>query len=62
MHDVTVFGLWHMHIYYILTKHIAQFNQLAKKLVNSLAISHARQEAKYRIYYIQDNDSGSIFS
>ena len=32
-------ALWHMSIYCILFEHVAKFNQLAKKHVNSLAIS-----------------------
>ena len=39
-------------------------NQQAKKFINSLAISFQgllRQEAKYRIYYLHDDDLGNAF-
>ena len=38
-------------------------NQLAKKLVSSLAVSPmATQEAKSKIYYLNDDDYDNIFS
>ena len=54
-----------MRIYDILFEHIAKsINCPRNSLVRSLSLSQdlQEQEAKYRIYYLRDNDSGSTFS
>ena len=54
-----------MHIYDILFEHIAEsINSPKKSLACSLSLSQylRRQEVKYRIYCLHDDDSGSISS
>ena len=54
----------HVHLLYPVRAHDLT-NQLAQNLLvcsPSLSQNVRRQEAKYRIYYLRNNDSGSIFS
>ena len=57
-----------MRIYYILFEHMGQIGNLINRLKNLSVCSPclwqdlARQEAKYRIYYLHNDDSGGIES
>ena len=53
----------HVHLLHpVWTRGLTNQQLQAKKLVTLLTVSLASQEAKYRIYYLCDDDSGNIFS